>query len=133
MDYVTVFEVSSDPLKGISFLLPGLVLSLVGAVLVFRPSVLEAIGFRRATKWPIFNWIFFLFAVVWTVTAGIVIVARGSSAAEALEEGNCEVVEGTVENFHPMPREGHDTERFEVDGTHFSLSLIHISEPTRPY
>ncbi len=127
MDYVTVFETSTDPLKEIGFVIPGLVLSLAGAVLVFRPAVLEAVGFRRATKWPIFNWSFFLFAVAWTAIVGTSIISRGLNAAEALEEGNCEVIEGKVENFHPMPQEGHDTERFEVDGRHFSYSDYVVS------
>jgi hypothetical protein len=31
-------------------------------------------------------------------------------------------VEGIVDSFHPMPYGGHDTERFTVDGVHFSYS-----------
>jgi len=122
MDYVTVFDASAFLLKGIVFVVPGLVLSLVGAVLVFRPAALEAVGFRRPMKWPIFNWLFFLLAVAWTAIAGTTIISRSLDASEALHGGKCEVVEGRVENFHPMPSGGHDTERFEVNGTHFSYS-----------
>ena len=32
------------------------------------------------------------------------------------------VVEGYVENFHPMPREGHDHESFEINGVYFEYS-----------
>ena len=32
------------------------------------------------------------------------------------------VVEGYVENFHPMPFEGHDTERFNINGVNFEYS-----------
>ena len=32
------------------------------------------------------------------------------------------VVEGYVENYHPMPYEGHDTEHFEIDGVYFEYS-----------
>ena len=35
------------------------------------------------------------------------------------KSGECEIVEGTVENFHPMPQELHDTEHFEVNGVYF--------------
>ena len=35
------------------------------------------------------------------------------------KSGECEIVEGTVENFHPMPQELHDTEHFEVEGVYF--------------
>ncbi len=32
------------------------------------------------------------------------------------------VVEGYVENFHPMPYEGHDSERFEINDVYFEYS-----------
>ena len=38
---------------------------------------------------------------------------------EKYKSGEYEIVEGTVENFHPMPEVGHDTEHFEVDGVYF--------------
>ena len=49
-------------------------------------------------------------------------MSRDFAASQELERGNCSVVEGVVENFHPMPKSGHDTERFEVNGVHFSYS-----------
>lgn len=122
MDYITVFDASDASFKGIGFVIPGLVMSLVGAVLVFRPKFVAAIGFLRTARSPIFNWLVFLFAVAWTVIASGVTISRSLAASQALEEGNCETVEGRVENFHPMPKEGHDTERFEVAGKSFSYS-----------
>lgn len=38
---------------------------------------------------------------------------------EKYKSGEYEIVEGTVENFHPMPEELHDAEHFEVDGVYF--------------
>lgn len=32
------------------------------------------------------------------------------------------VVEGVPENYHPMPEEGHDMERFDIGGVHFEYS-----------
>ncbi len=37
----------------------------------------------------------------------------------AFKRGDYDVVEGYVENFHPMPKEGHDTESFYIDGVQF--------------
>ena len=127
MDYVTVFEAFQEPFRNLGFLWPGLVLSIAGAVLVWRPTLLEKIGFRRATRWPIFNWFFFLFAVFWTIAAGTAVLGGALGAKDALAEGSCQIVEGTVENFHPMPKSGHDTERFDVDGVHFSYSDFIVS------
>ena len=40
----------------------------------------------------------------------------------AYKRGNYEIVEGYVENFHPMPKEGHDSERFSINGIWFKYS-----------
>jgi hypothetical protein len=40
----------------------------------------------------------------------------------SLVTGLCSVVEGRVENFHPMPFEGHSSESFTVGGATFSYS-----------
>ncbi|MEM7664503.1 MAG: hypothetical protein AAF250_01480 [Pseudomonadota bacterium] len=128
-DYVTVFEASAAPWRDLWFVLPGLAFSVVGAVMVFRPSLVERIpGFRISdrpfSRWfsVIFRWFFFLFAIFWTVTATVVIAARASGALSALEDGDCEIVEGKVQNFNPMPKEGHSKESFVVDGTRFQYS-----------
>lgn len=40
----------------------------------------------------------------------------------AYQNGDYQIVEGYVENFHPMPESGHDHEHFEIDGTYFEYS-----------
>jgi hypothetical protein len=42
--------------------------------------------------------------------------------AQTLQRGQFKVVEGTVTNFSPMPRQGHTKESFEVDGHHYEYS-----------
>ena len=34
-----------------------------------------------------------------------------------------EIVEGYVENFEPMPYEGHAQESFDIEGVHFEYSI----------
>lgn len=36
------------------------------------------------------------------------------------------VVEGVPQNYHPMPEEGHDEERFDIQGVKFHYSDYHI-------
>ena len=43
-----------------------------------------------------------------------------------LESGNVYTVEGFTENFHAMPVEGHDTERFEINGVLFEYSNFEL-------
>lgn len=45
-----------------------------------------------------------------------------TTVTNAYENGDYQTVEGYVENFHPMPPEGHDVEFFDIDGVHFSYS-----------
>jgi hypothetical protein len=54
---------------------------------------------------------------VWTVAST---AASADETARAVDASP--VVEGVVENFHPMPSGGHDTERFDVSGVHFEYS-----------
>lgn len=49
-------------------------------------------------------------------------IAEHFVLVELLEDENVYVVEGCVENFHPMPREGHDHESFEINGVYFDYS-----------
>ncbi len=42
--------------------------------------------------------------------------------AEQYEVGNYEIIDGVVENFVPMPYEGHGNESFEINGVKFSYS-----------
>jgi hypothetical protein len=69
-----------------------------------------------------FSGAFLGFALLWTVVASVSIGTGHAAAQRALREGRVEVVEGTVEDFHPMPASGHDTERFTVKGVHFEYS-----------
>ncbi len=55
--------------------------------------------------------------IVW-MTAGTAVSAEDTARAVDASP----VVEGVVENFHPMPGGGHDTERFDVAGVHFEYS-----------
>jgi hypothetical protein len=50
-------------------------------------------------------------------------------AKQMMQNGNFFVVEGIPENYHPMPKEGHDTERFDIGGVHFEYSDFIHSAP----
>ena len=50
------------------------------------------------------------------------LVFEYKSYQEKLKTDEIYVVEGYVENYHPMPYEGHDTEHFEIDGIYFEYS-----------
>lgn len=43
-----------------------------------------------------------------------------------LENNQVQTVEGVVENFHPQPREGHNSEHFTVNGRYFEYSNFNM-------
>ncbi len=44
-----------------------------------------------------------------------------------LRNGQASVVEGEIESFHPMPKEGHDSETFTVHGVSFAYSDFSVT------
>jgi hypothetical protein len=126
MNYVTIFVASDAPYRNLSFVAPGVVFMAVALMMVFRPKWFEIIPFfSPSPKGPWFRPLaiaILLFSVIWTVGAGGTILGRDVNAKRALEAGDCETIEGRVEHFHPMPKSGHDMERFEVAGVKFEYS-----------
>jgi hypothetical protein len=49
-----------------------------------------------------------------------------SKAKQIMEKGLFKVIEGNLENYHPMPKEGHDNESFDIGGVHFDYGDFQI-------
>lgn len=127
MHYATIFDASVHPYRNLTFVLPGLVFAFVGAIMVFRPAWIEA-AFRRPFRHRyVFRWFFFLFSVFWVVTVTATQLNDSIGASRDAASGNCQIVEGRVEHFHPMPAAGHDMEHFDVKGVEFSYSDYVVS------
>lgn len=50
-----------------------------------------------------------------------------NTITERIASDDVYVVEGYVENFHPMPAGGHDVEHFEINGVYFEYSDLTLS------
>lgn len=119
MSYKVVFDAANEPFRHLFFVAPGLLFVVVGALMVFRPQVLEAMGFRASRRFqPAFGWFFLIFAVLWTGVAGIGVVGGDLAAGADLRAGRCEVLEGRVENLESLPKQ----ESFSLDGVRFEYS-----------
>ncbi len=70
--------------------------------------------------------IFFVFATCFVICANVIIGIGQFSlyikTVGAYKKGEYKTVEGYVENFVPMPYEGHANETFEINGVKFSYS-----------
>ena len=62
------------------------------------------------------------FAGLWTLVVAVGTYSDYSSLQQIYRQGQSRLVEGKVENFHPMPYTGHDLESFTVNGVKFEYS-----------
>jgi hypothetical protein len=67
------------------------------------------------------------FTSLWTLLAGTAVVSGWLEVHEALKLHTYRVVSGPVENFRPMPHEGHSEESFTVQGISFRYSDFEIT------
>jgi hypothetical protein len=116
MPYVTVFEITQKPFQW-WFSAFGLIFVVVG------------IGFILASKkWPsqkrqkVTGYSMLMFACLWTLIAFTSTFGEYRKLSDAYRSGNYTVVEGNVENFHPMPYGGHQSECFTVQTERFCYS-----------
>lgn len=114
MEYMTVFEIGQKGLNwtpiagGVLFVLIGLATTIIRRKLTKRISI-----------GSIFAIVFGIFVVV-----GIPGYQHMNTRyyQNILAQHQAHIVEGVIAQFHPMPPQGHDTERFIVDGVAFAYS-----------
>ena len=121
MHYVAVFDVSVDAYRNVlPFLEPGVDFLAAGSILLFKPEWFERILHCRIKHLRVLHWLYFVFALIYTTGAGIIVTGEAFLTTDLIN--HCNTIEGPVEHFHPMPPDGHDRERFDVDGVNFSYS-----------
>jgi len=121
MEYNVVFDVSQSGFRQWPFAAFGLIFVAIGTALVVFRRRLPARTHR------FFPFVFLGFAVVWTLFAFVGTLRDYSDLASAFRKGRCEVTEGVVSDFHPMPYSGHQMEWFVVGGKHFEYSDYVVS------
>jgi hypothetical protein len=73
------------------------------------------------------GYIFVIFCSFMIVLVNLVLIPKFYEARHAYLSGDSSIVEGTVEDFHPMPALGVADESFSVNGRKFSYNVL---EPT---
>jgi hypothetical protein len=126
MRYEVVFDIRDAGFRCWWFLVPGVVLVLVGCCLLYLRDrlPLRAPEWRRQAVPPVG---FLGFAVIWIGAAFHFTYGEYVRLSRVLDAGAASVVEGRVEDFHPMPYTGHQDESFVVAGRRFQYSDF---EPT---
>ncbi len=67
----------------------------------------------------LYSLITILFCGSWALFVGISDLKNYNHASDIYYQKKYSTVKGRVENYHPMPQNGGDTERFEVSGVRF--------------
>ena len=116
MQYTVLFDVSQSANRSAHAAALGLVFIALGLAFVLFRRHLPS-GTPR-----IFPFLFLGFALTWTSLVFFGTASDFPNLSAALRDGQCEVTEGTVTQFHPMPYEGHQNESFVVGGKRFEYS-----------
>jgi hypothetical protein len=121
-DFITVFNVADTGYR--NWWLPafGLIFIAVGTQL---PKLFAAGVFPNHQKRMMASWFpaaFVGFAVIWTIMAFLGTFVGYWHGREKLLSGKAQYVEGTVQDFVPMPYQGHAEESFTVNGVGFRYS-----------
>jgi hypothetical protein len=120
MPYVTVFEITQKPFQW-WFSAAGLIAISAGFVMILI-----------ARKWPsqtrakFTGYFFVIFGSVWSIGTFAGTFSQYRKCVEAYRTGKYQIVEGVVENFAPMPYEGHCDECFSVQSKRFCYSDYEI-------
>ncbi|MBA3834001.1 MAG: hypothetical protein H0X34_19350 [Chthoniobacterales bacterium] len=126
MSYTTVFDVTQSGYRQWWFAAFGLIFVAVGFAL---PYLIRIGLLRKPPRWmEVWFRPFFLgFAILWTVVSFAGTASDYFGLAADLRRNRCEVVEGVVEQFDPMPYTGHRDESFVVADHRFHYSDYEVT------
>lgn len=126
-DFITVFNILESGYRQWWLCLMSIVIAGVFAIVVGPASrfLLSSVPFsseKRAKQLLLFRWVFLVAAVLWSLVAFATTYPDYRSCYNALASGKTSYIEGTVDDFVPMPYQGHAAESFTVNGVHFSYT-----------
>ena len=124
MDYKTVFEITDKGFEMIT-LMPLLFVIVGIGISWFNIKYNKSTSPKRKFT-IVFGFIFSGFAFVMLLFTVPSEIANRNRTQKIFENKEYKVVEGIIENFHPMPHSGHDHESFIVNGVHFEYSDFYI-------
>lgn len=120
MDYKTVFEITDKAFDMIT-LMPLLFVVIGVGISWFNIKYNKSKSPKRKFT-IVFGFIFSGFALVMLLLTVPSSLANRNRTQKIFENQEYQVVEGKIEDFHPMPHSGHDVESFTVNGVYFEYS-----------
>jgi hypothetical protein len=115
LNYQTVFQIGFFSFPWLSFLPFGLLLA-IGCIMIRFQGGKQIRG--------VVGWVMSVLMSLFMLILGVNLVSEFFAARQAYARNDSSVVEGTVENFQPMPSLGSANESFSVNGTPFSYNVL---------
>lgn len=130
--FVTVFDILESGYKNWTFPAFGLIFVGIGLAMVLFPRLLKTAGvaslnFQSKSR-AFFKYFFLIFALLWVGISFITTYAAYNRHRQLAESNQCQITEGPVQNFTPMPYSGHAEESFTVSGVRFKYSDYIVSD-----
>jgi hypothetical protein len=132
MPYENVFDITQKPFEwwwpafGLIFVAIGIALIAFGSK-INRNKNPKNLGFSLSVDSRFLGLFFVVFASGWTLLAFGGTYSSYRDYLHAYQTGQYSVIEGPVEDFHPMPYEGHQDECFRVKKEKFCYSDYVVS------
>lgn len=125
MDYKTVFEITEKGLDMI-FFMPILFVFIGIGISWFNIKYNKSTSPKKKFT-IVFGFIFSGFALLIVLLTLPSSISTRTKTNQIFENKEYQVIEGTIENFHPMPHSGHDMESFTINDVYFEYSdfVIH--------
>lgn len=120
MDYKTVFEITEKGLD-MFFFMPILFILIGIGISWFNIKYNKSTSSKKQFT-IVFGFIFSGFALLFLLATLPSELSTRKETKQIFENKEYKVVEGQIENFHPMPHSGHDMESFTVNGVYFEYS-----------
>lgn len=123
-----VFDVNQAGYQSAFFPAFGLVFFVIGAVLATinysrKKRGTPAINSTAGQPAPYLPWLFMGFALLWSVFTFSSTYGDYRHLRDALNQGQCQVIEGPIEHFHAGSGErGDANDSFDISGSRFSYS-----------
>lgn len=91
-------------------------------------SATSTFGINKRASGMVFGTIFAAFAVLISIFLIPSMVGEYFETRNIYNNKQYQTVAGMVENYHPMPSGGHDSEKFTVSGVEFEFSDFDVSD-----
>jgi hypothetical protein len=119
-NFTLVFDVTEAGYRQWTFPAFGSIFVAIGIGLLIYQYFRQTEKGKTTRRW--FPFAYLAFAVFWTVATFAGTFTDYLRLRNAVRDGRCEIVEGTITEFVPMPYEGGATEHFVVNGHCFKYS-----------